>query len=88
MTVYKAIKPQAESAAQARASTSPTARPADGHQRRPTNNGTTDVPSIILDPVAVTKDNVKDTVVADGFWTPAEICTDAYAEACTAAGIQ
>ena len=26
------------------------------------------VPSVILDPVAVTKDNVKDTIVKDGFW--------------------
>ncbi len=45
------------------------------------------MPSVILTPVAVTKDNVKDTVVADGFWTAAQICTDAYKAACTAAGI-
>ena len=33
------------------------------------NNGTKDVPSVLLTPVAVTKDNIKTTVVADGFWT-------------------
>jgi len=36
----------------------------------------------------VTKENVADTIVADGFWTPAEICTGPYAQACTDAGIQ
>ena len=54
----------------------------------PVNNGTEDVPCIIYDPVAVTKDNVKDTIVADGYWTAAEICTGPYKAACTAAGIQ
>ena len=37
------------------------------------NNGTKDVPSVLLTPVAVTKDNIKNTVVADGFWTVAQI---------------
>ena len=36
----------------------------------------------------MTKDNVKDTVIADGFWTATEICTGDYAAACNAAGIQ
>jgi D-xylose transport system substrate-binding protein len=45
------------------------------------------VPSVILTPVAVTKANVASTVVKDGFWTPAQICTHAFASACKAAGI-
>jgi D-xylose transport system substrate-binding protein len=45
------------------------------------------VPSFIFDPIAVTKDKVADTVVADGFWTVADICTPDYADACKAAGI-
>ena len=32
---------------------------------------------MILTPVAVTKDNVNDTVIKDGFWTAAQICTAA-----------
>ena len=44
--------------------------------------------SIILDPVAVTKDNIKDTVIKDGYWTPPQICTGPYEAACKAAGIQ
>jgi D-xylose transport system substrate-binding protein len=45
------------------------------------------VPSILLTPVAVTKDNVKDTVIKDAFWTKADICTADFAAACTAAGL-
>ena len=41
----------------------------------------------MLEPVAVTKDNVKDTVVNDGFVTAAELCTGAYEAACKEAGI-
>ena len=51
------------------------------------NNGKMDVPSVLLVPVAVTKDNVADTVIADGFWKAADICTADYAKACTDAGI-
>jgi D-xylose transport system substrate-binding protein len=52
------------------------------------NNGKKDVPSLLLTPVAVTKANIKDTVVKDKFWTASQICTKAYASACKAAGIQ
>jgi len=45
------------------------------------------VPSVLLEPVAVTKDVIKQTVVADGFITADELCTGAYAKACEAAGI-
>jgi len=54
-----------------------------------TNNGSADVPSVILPPVAVTKDNIKSTVVADGFWTTAEILnTPALKTAGAAVGLQ
>ncbi|WP_372727998.1 substrate-binding domain-containing protein [Nocardioides sp.] len=45
------------------------------------------VDSFIFDPVVVTQDNVKDTIVADGFYTVDEICTGIYAKACKAAGL-
>jgi len=45
------------------------------------------VPSVALEPVAVTKDNVKSTVIADEFVTAQELCTSAYAQACKEAGI-
>ena len=48
------------------------------------NNGAGDIPSFLLEPQAVIKSNVKDTVVADGLYKLQEICTAAYAEACKA----
>jgi len=51
------------------------------------NNGKVKVPSVLLEPVAVTKDNVKQTVVADGFITAGELCTGPYVKACEEAGI-
>ena len=87
MTVYKAVKPEAENAAvMALALAQGKELPSDIVKDK-VNNKTKDVPSSILTPVAVTKDNVKSTVIADGFWTAAVICTDAFKAACTAAGI-
>ena len=51
------------------------------------NNGKADVPSAILEPVAVTKDNIKDTVIKDGFVEASELCTGPYAADCKEAGI-
>ena len=87
MTVYKAIKPEAEKAAQLAVALVRGEDPPSGLVNGKTNNGTADIPSIILDPIAVTKDNVKDTVVADGFIKASDLCTGQYASACEAAGI-
>jgi D-xylose transport system substrate-binding protein len=50
-----------------------------------TINGT---PSTLLSAVVVTIDKIMATVVADGIYTVAEICTPEYADACAAAGIR
>lgn len=86
MTVYKAIKLEADAAASAAVDLANGKTPAAATAK--VNNGKIDVPSILLDPVSVTKDNVASTVVADGFYTPAQICTGDFAAACTAAGIK
>ena len=52
------------------------------------NNGKKDVPSVILTPVAVTKANVKSTIIKDGLYKPSELCTGASAAGCKAEGIQ
>ncbi len=87
MTVYKAIKPEAEKAAQLAVALVRGEEPPADLVNDTTNNETADIPSIILDPVAVTKDNLKDTVIADGFIEAADLCTGKYAAACKAAGI-
>jgi D-xylose transport system substrate-binding protein len=87
MTIYKAIKPQAERSAELAVALVRGEDVPDGLVTGQTNNGVSDVPSVVLDPVAVTASNVKDTIVADGFWTVAQICTTAYADACSKAGL-
>jgi D-xylose transport system substrate-binding protein len=86
MTIYKAIKPEAEIAATLAVNIVKAETPEQ--ETTTVNNGAEDVPSVILDPVVVTKENVNDTIVADGFWTAAQICTPAYEAACASAGIQ
>ena len=89
MTIYKAIKPEASDAAElAVALAKGEAVPADLTLTK-TNNGNKDVDSVILPPVAVTKDNIKSTVVADGFWSAADIMnTPALKTAGAAVGLQ
>ncbi len=86
MTVYKAIKTEAESAATAAVAMADGKTPENATGK--VNNGKADIPSILLTPVAVTKDNVASTVVKDGFYTKDQICTGKFAAACTAAGIK
>jgi D-xylose transport system substrate-binding protein len=87
MTVYKAIKPEAEAAAELAVALVRGEEPtADTSETVP--NGMKDVPSILLEPVAVTKENIKDTIVKDEFWPVEDICTGKYAAACEEAGIQ
>lgn len=81
MTVYKAIKPQAERAADVAVALirgEPVTSPLEV-------DGT---PTTLLVPVAVTIDNILETVVVDGFWSIEDICTPEYAAACTAAGLE
>jgi D-xylose transport system substrate-binding protein len=64
MTIYKPIKLLATSAAEAAVSM---ARGKPIIARASTNNGKADVPSILNDVVTVTKANLEETVVKDGF---------------------
>ncbi|MDY7230360.1 sugar ABC transporter substrate-binding protein [Hyalangium rubrum] len=88
MTVYKAIKPEAEVAAELAVALAKGQPAPAGKVNAKVNNGQKDVPAILLAPVAVTKENVKSTVVADGFWKADEICAGAYKDACATAQFQ
>jgi D-xylose transport system substrate-binding protein len=88
MTVYKAIKPEAEQAAQLAVALVKGESAPSGLVNGKTDNGQKQVDSILLKPVAVTADNVQDTIVKDGFWKPSEICTKAYAADCKKHGVQ
>jgi D-xylose transport system substrate-binding protein len=70
MTIYKPLSQLAKQAAETAIKMA---------KRKPivasgkTNNGKLDVPSILLDVIIVTKDNMKDTVVKDGFHKEADV---------------
>ncbi|MFJ4786595.1 sugar ABC transporter substrate-binding protein [Streptomyces sp. NPDC088794] len=46
------------------------------------------IPSKIIGVVALTKDNIKDTVIKDGIYTVGDICTSAYAADCKKIGLE
>jgi D-xylose transport system substrate-binding protein len=84
MTIYLDIKAQAENAAEAAVALAKGEKP---QTNTTVNNGTADIPATLLDPIPVTKDKIKDTIVADGFYTVSDICTPDIAAACTEAGL-
>ncbi|ROR80500.1 D-xylose transport system substrate-binding protein [Plantibacter flavus] len=86
MTVYKALKPEAEQAAQLAVDLA-NGKKVTGDTTVKTAGGA-EVQSFLLTPVAVTVDTIQSTVVKDKFYTVADICTAAYKTACDAAGIK
>jgi len=89
MTVYKAVKKEADAAAKlaidlnkgdqaaADSAASGTVKDTESNQ---------DVKAVLLQPEAIFKDNVKD-VVDDGFVSAKDLCTSALKKACADAGI-
>jgi D-xylose transport system substrate-binding protein len=84
MTVYKAVKKEADAAGKLAI--------ALAKGQSPTTNGSTDnkgskTPSVLLTPVSVTKANINDTVIKDGFLKASDICVGKYASLCKSEGI-
>ncbi|MBA3468487.1 MAG: sugar ABC transporter substrate-binding protein [Herpetosiphonaceae bacterium] len=86
MTVYKAIKPEAEAAAEI-AYALLTKTPVNNASSK-VANGKLDVPSVLLTPLAVTSANIGDTIVKDAFWSLEQICTGDFAAACATVGLK
>lgn len=83
MTVYKSIRAEAEAAAKiAVALIKGDEAAAKAVTTTSVNNGTVDVPSLLLTPVAVDKANIAETVLKDGFTTTDKICVGAAAAQC------
>ncbi|MEV0714524.1 substrate-binding domain-containing protein [Asanoa sp. NPDC050611] len=89
MTVYKAIKKEADTASKLAIALingeTPGSDLVNGSVKDTVLNK--DVPSALATPQAIYKDSVKD-VIADGFWKASDICTGQYAALCTSAGVQ
>ncbi|MET8143153.1 substrate-binding domain-containing protein [Sphaerisporangium sp. NPDC005288] len=84
MTIYLDIRSEAEKSAELAVAVGRGDKPAAATT---VNNGTADIPAFLLDPIAVTADKVKDTIVKDGFYKAADICKGETAAACAKAGI-
>jgi D-xylose transport system substrate-binding protein len=87
MTVYQPITRIAETAAELAVPLAQGKTPPPVAKAR-VDNGAGKVPSVLLDTIAITKSNIQDTVVKDGFLKPNQICTGRYAKACASAGIR
>jgi D-xylose transport system substrate-binding protein len=94
MTVYKATKPEAEAAAKIAVALAQDQEVPGGLVNGQTNNGTEDVPSVLLTPVAVTKENIataefggQPLIGPEGYWSADQVCTGEFQSACQAAGI-
>jgi len=88
MTVYRPIKAEAESAAQlAYYLAYGVAVPASMTGGKTVDNLSAAIPALLVSPVPVTRQTVISTVIADRYWTKADVCSDEYAAACAAAGI-
>ena len=80
MTVFKDVRPQARKAAEVAVAL---ARGEEVTSRVEVSG----IPATLLMPVAVTQKNIAETVLADGFWTWDQVCTEDYAEACAVVGL-
>jgi D-xylose transport system substrate-binding protein len=86
MTVYKAVKKEADAASKLAIALATGKEPEAGLVNGKTNDTARDVPSVLLTPEAITKDNLK-VVFDDGFLKPSEVCVGKYASLCAKAGI-
>jgi D-xylose transport system substrate-binding protein len=84
MTVYKAIKKEADAAAKIAIALAKGETP---NVPDSINNGSKDVPSQFEEPVAVTKDNIKDYIGEPDFPKKEEICAGKLASDCQKLGL-
>ena len=88
MTVYQPIIQIAETAAELAVPIAQGKEPAADVAPEKVDNGAKQVPSALLDTIAIEKDNIDSTVVKDGFLKLPAICSGTYAKACKEAGLQ
>lgn len=85
MTVYKPIEEEANALAELAVALVNGEEPEVDGSVEDTEGGR-EVPSVLLEPVSIFRDNVKQ-VIDDGYQTAADVCTGDFAAACTELGI-
>jgi len=88
MTVYQPIIQIAETAAELAVPIAQGEEPPADLAKAKVDNGAEQVPSVLLDTVAIQEDNIEDPLVKEGFLDVADICTSAYKKECQEAGLQ
>lgn len=86
MTVYKAFRTQARVAAEVAYALARDDVVPPGVATSEIDNGAGPVPTLRLAPIAVTRETIADTVIADGMWTVEAVC-DGLESACQRAGL-
>jgi D-xylose transport system substrate-binding protein len=88
MTVYQPIIQIAETAAKIAVPLAQGKKPDPSLTPEKVDNGQGEIPSALLDTVAIQTDNIQDPLIKDGYLKVGELCTSAYKEACSKAGIK
>jgi D-xylose transport system substrate-binding protein len=86
MTVYKAVKKEADAASKLAIALATGKEPEAGLVNGKVNDGARDVPSVLLKPEPITKENIK-VLFDDGFLKRDEVCSGKYAALCDKAGL-
>lgn len=87
MSVYKPFKAEADAAAEMAVALGRGQKLDDIADTTVDTATTKDIPTVLLDPVPVTVDDIEGTVVKDGVYTIDQICTPEVASACERAGL-
>ena len=85
MTVYKAIKKEADAAAELAIALAKGGEPTA--ETTPIDNGVEEVPSVLLEPVSVTKDNISEYLGEPDFPKQEDICAGKLASKCEELGL-
>jgi D-xylose transport system substrate-binding protein len=86
MTVYKAVKKEADAASKLAIALSKGEKPPAGLVNAKSDDTARQVPSVLLQPQPITKANAK-VVFDDGFLKRSEVCTGKFESLCKEAGI-
>lgn len=88
MSVYKPYAPEATAAAEMAVALAQ-GKSLDSIAKDKVDSGSEKgIPSVLVPVTSLTKDNINDTVIKDGVYTAAEICTGKYKAACDKLGIK
>jgi D-xylose transport system substrate-binding protein len=88
MTVYQPLHQLASAAADLAVPLAQGKQPDASLAKQKVDNGSEQVPSVLLDTIAIKPGNVEDTIIKDNFLTADQICTGPYAKDCQKYGIK